>query len=78
MAYIGTITIWLLFIGSIQWESNVQILFESEDNKGIIHGFTENYIKVKHPFDTKLSNQIVSVTLNNMDEEGVYEVSLKS
>jgi len=55
-----------------------QVLFESEDNKGFIHGFTENYIKAKHPFDTNLSNQIVTVTLDNLDEEGNYEVSLKS
>jgi len=54
-----------------------QILFESEDNKGCIHGFTENYIKVKHPFDTNLSNQIISVTLDSLDEEGIYNVSLK-
>ncbi len=55
-----------------------QVLFESADNKGSIHGFTENYIKVKHPFNNKLSNQILTVTLENLDEEGIYEVSLKS
>lgn len=55
-----------------------QVLFESNDNKGNIHGFTENYIKVKHAFDTKLSNQIVTVALDNLDKEGVYEVILKS
>jgi len=55
-----------------------QVLFESNDNKGNIHGFTENYIKVKHAFDAKLSNQIITVTLENLDEEGVYEVILKS
>jgi threonylcarbamoyladenosine tRNA methylthiotransferase MtaB len=29
--------------------SNRTVLFESENKEGYIHGFTENYVKVKAP-----------------------------
>jgi threonylcarbamoyladenosine tRNA methylthiotransferase MtaB len=45
------------------------VLFESENKDGILHGFTENYIKVKIPFDASLCNQIVEVELNNIDDD---------
>lgn len=54
-----------------------QVLFESENNKSYIHGFTENYIKVKHKFETNLSNQIRTIILENIDDDGVYELSIK-
>ncbi len=40
-----------------------RVLFESDNANGYMHGFTENYIKVKTPFNPELINQIVEVTL---------------
>ncbi|MEO5571245.1 MAG: tRNA (N(6)-L-threonylcarbamoyladenosine(37)-C(2))-methylthiotransferase MtaB [Bacteroidia bacterium] len=50
------------------------VLFESENNPdasgGMMHGFTENYIKVKTPFDPSLINQIIPIKLESIDEDG--------
>jgi len=48
------------------------VLFESDDSQGWMHGFTENYIKVKTKFDPALSNLEVKVTLSEIDKEGVF------
>jgi threonylcarbamoyladenosine tRNA methylthiotransferase MtaB len=45
------------------------VLFESENKEGMLHGFTENYIKVKTPFDTTLCNQLVDVELVSVDDD---------
>lgn len=47
------------------------VLFESEDELGMINGFTENYIKVKVPFNEKLINQIKKVQLIEIDKDGI-------
>jgi len=47
-----------------------RVLFESENKDGMIHGFTENYIKVAHPFDDSLINQLVKFELKEMDNQG--------
>ncbi|MCX6281233.1 MAG: tRNA (N(6)-L-threonylcarbamoyladenosine(37)-C(2))-methylthiotransferase MtaB [Bacteroidetes bacterium] len=52
--------------------SEVRVLFESDNSRGWMHGFSENYIKVKTKYDSSLSNQIRKVLLNKVDEEGVY------
>jgi threonylcarbamoyladenosine tRNA methylthiotransferase MtaB len=55
------------------------VLFEQENKNGIIHGFTENYIKIAYPFDGKLVNQSVTVTTKAIDEEGFVQIeSLES
>lgn len=46
------------------------VLFEGENKDGFIHGFTENYIKVKTKFDSKLVNQLREVYLSELDSEG--------
>lgn len=58
------------------WGKTYQVLFESSNNKGYLYGFTENYIRVKTPFNKNLVNQIVPVKLDKIDEEGVYETLL--
>ncbi|MCX6234129.1 MAG: tRNA (N(6)-L-threonylcarbamoyladenosine(37)-C(2))-methylthiotransferase MtaB [Bacteroidetes bacterium] len=49
-----------------------KVLFESDPNKNHLFGFTENYIHVKAPFKTELINQIITLILNKMDDEGNY------
>lgn len=49
-------------------------LFESENNDGTIHGFTENYIKVKTGFDPSLVNTIKKVFIKKIDTDGIMTV----
>lgn len=52
------------------------VLFEGEENGGIMNGFTENYVKVKTPFNPALINQTVKVKLDSIDTDGLVNVSL--
>lgn len=45
-----------------------EVLFELSGTDGIMHGFTDNYIKVSLPLDEKLINQISKVKLLHMDD----------
>ena len=46
------------------------VLFESENKEGFIHGFTENYIKVKTPWNPELSNTLHDIELTKIDDDG--------
>ena len=48
----------------------LSIIFENENKKGFMYGFTQNYVKVKYPFDETLCNSILNVTILDFDEEG--------
>ena len=56
--------------------STRKVLFESEEENGMMYGFTENYVKVKIPFDTKLVNQFQEVRLEEIDRDGIVKVTL--
>jgi threonylcarbamoyladenosine tRNA methylthiotransferase MtaB len=47
------------------------VLFEGENKKGYITGFTENYIKVKAPWNPELVNQLIEVSLTEIDSDGL-------
>ncbi|MDD3876079.1 MAG: tRNA (N(6)-L-threonylcarbamoyladenosine(37)-C(2))-methylthiotransferase MtaB [Bacteroidales bacterium] len=49
-----------------------QVLFESKNDKGYIHGFSKNYLKVKMLYDKYLINKIVSIPLTTIDNDGVF------
>jgi len=53
-----------------------QVLFEAEENKGRMFGFTENYIKVSAEYDPLLVNEIVQVHLDNIDSKGDVHVTI--
>lgn len=46
------------------------VLFESENKEGYIHGFTENYVKVKTPWNPDLVNTLHEINLTKIDEDG--------
>ncbi|MFK5971990.1 MAG: tRNA (N(6)-L-threonylcarbamoyladenosine(37)-C(2))-methylthiotransferase MtaB [Flavobacteriaceae bacterium] len=46
------------------------VLFEGENKKGYIYGFTENYVKVKSPWNPELINTLHVIELTEIDEEG--------
>ncbi len=52
------------------------VLFESEEENGVMHGFTENYVKVKIPFNENLINQFQKVRLTEIDRDGIVKVEL--
>ncbi|MDO6760064.1 tRNA (N(6)-L-threonylcarbamoyladenosine(37)-C(2))-methylthiotransferase MtaB [Tamlana sp. 2_MG-2023] len=47
------------------------VLFESENKEGYIHGFTENYVKVKTPWNPELVNTLHDVALTEIDDDGL-------
>jgi len=47
------------------------VLFEGENKEGYIHGFTENYVKVKTPWNPELVNTLHEVVLDKIDEDGL-------
>ena len=40
-----------------------KVLFESTDRKGMMEGYTGNYIRVSRPYDPELIGKIVEVTI---------------
>ncbi|WP_281229086.1 tRNA (N(6)-L-threonylcarbamoyladenosine(37)-C(2))-methylthiotransferase MtaB [Flavobacterium aquiphilum] len=46
------------------------VLFEGENKEGYIHGFTENYVKVKTPWNPELVNTLHEINLTKIDEDG--------
>tara|TARA_R110002124_G_scaffold159411_2_gene326614 strand:+ start:8224 stop:9561 length:1338 start_codon:yes stop_codon:yes gene_type:complete len=54
-----------------QLGNTTKVLFESENKEGYINGFTENYVKVKSPWNPALVNTIHEISLTNIDEDGL-------
>ena len=54
--------------------SNRTVLFESENKEGYIHGFTENYVKVKTPWNPKLVNTLHDIKLTKIDDDGAVRM----
>jgi threonylcarbamoyladenosine tRNA methylthiotransferase MtaB len=54
-----------------QIEKKRTVLFEGENKEGYIHGFTENYVKVKAPWNPELVNTIHEITLSEIDSDGL-------
>lgn len=53
-----------------QLGTNRTVLFEGENKEGYIHGFTENYVKVKTPWNPELINTLHEISLTKIDEDG--------
>ena len=60
-------------IGSVR-----SVLFEGENKDGFTHGFTDNYVRVKVPYDESLSNTLHNVKLTHIDEDGLVRVIFES
>jgi len=58
------------FFYESQLGNSLTALFESENKEGYIHGFTENYVKVKTPWNPELVNTLHEITLTEIDEDG--------
>lgn len=60
-------------LGTVQ-----NVLFESENKEGYIHGFTRNYVKVKAPWNPELVNTIHDVYLKAIDQDGLVRFEFVS
>jgi len=54
-----------------QLGQNLTVLFESENKEGYIHGFTQNYVKVKTPWNPEFVNTLKAIKLTEIDEDGI-------
>ena len=52
------------------------VLFERTRSEGFITGFTPNYIRVEHPWQSQLAGQIRRVKLNNISPTGRMRVEI--
>ncbi len=50
------------------------VLFESENKNGFMHGFTDNYVKIKTPFNQELINAVAKVNLSSINDEGSVNI----
>lgn len=57
--------------------SSRKVLFEGENKEGYIHGFTENYVKVKTPWNPELVNTLHQVELSKIDDDGLVRFEFK-
>lgn len=58
--------------------NTLEVLFEGENKEGYIHGFTENYVKVKMPWDPSYVNTLHQVCLSKIDEDGLVRFEFAS
>lgn len=52
------------------------VLWEAENNDDFMYGFTENYVKVKTPYDVNLVNQFSDITMTGIGTDGIMNVEL--
>ena len=60
-----------------QLGNTVEILFEGENKKGYITGFSQNYVKVRAPWNPEWINTVKKVVLKSIDEEGMVRFLLE-
>lgn len=61
-----------------QLNNKCTVLFENENKEGYINGFTENYVKVKTPWNPDLVNTLHNITLTKIDEDGLVRFDFVS
>ena len=52
------------------------VLFEHEEDNGVMYGFTENYVKVKTAYNEALANTFQKVKLTEIDRDGIMKVEM--
>jgi threonylcarbamoyladenosine tRNA methylthiotransferase MtaB len=60
-------------IGSVR-----TVLFEQEEDEGIMYGFTENYVKIKYTYQPDLVNTFQTIKLLELDRDGIMKCELVS
>lgn len=57
--------------------SLLSAIFEYENKNGFMFGFTQNYVKVKYPYDYDLCNTPLMVVPGDFDEEGTMNCTIE-
>jgi threonylcarbamoyladenosine tRNA methylthiotransferase MtaB len=57
-----------------QLGKDFEVLFEEDIQNGLMHGFTENYVRVAAKYDPILINELKAVTLKSINATGHVEV----
>jgi len=60
-----------------QLGNTLTVLFENENKEGFINGFTENYVKVKTPWNPELVNTLHTITLTKIDDDGLVRFNFE-
>jgi threonylcarbamoyladenosine tRNA methylthiotransferase MtaB len=60
-----------------QLGNTLTVLFENDNKEGYINGFTENYVKVKTPWNPELVNTLHTITLTEIDEDGLVRFNFE-
>ena len=53
------------------------VLYETENRRGYIYGYTENYLRVRTPWNPELANKLKPVRINEIDQDGYIRVEKK-
>ena len=53
------------------------VLYETENRRGYIYGYTENYLRVRTPWNPELVNKLEPVRINEIDKDGYIRVEEK-
>jgi len=61
-----------------QLDKSFPVLFEADNKNGIMHGFTNNYVKVKTAYDPELINRTVQVKLQGVDTDGDVKIAFEA
>jgi len=61
-----------------QLGKTLPVLFEGENKQGYIHGFTENYVKIKTPWNPNLVNTIHEVILSDIADDGLVTMKFSN
>ncbi|QCX53724.1 tRNA (N(6)-L-threonylcarbamoyladenosine(37)-C(2))-methylthiotransferase MtaB [Elizabethkingia sp. JS20170427COW] len=57
-----------------QLGNTLPVLWEHENKEGLMHGYTENYVRVQKPFDENSINEIEMVTLHQIEADGTVSI----
>ena len=52
-------------------------LFEQENKDGYLHGFTDNYIRIKVPYDSRLQQTKQDVSLSEIDNNLIMNAQVE-
>src|SRR6056297_364733 len=61
-----------------QLGKTLPVLFEGENKQGYIHGFTENYVKIKTQWNPNLVNTIHEVILSDIADDGLVTMKFSN
>ena len=52
-------------------------MMSKENKKGYIYGYTENYLRVRSPWNPELANKLKPVRINRIDNAGYIRIEEK-